>query len=69
MVQELADRVKERIRAWGLLAEGTLETQDSVLIFGTRNNLPVVLKVIKLIFNTFKSEVLCLELLTAVDLV
>jgi streptomycin 6-kinase len=47
MIQALRDRVAERIRAWELTAEGTLETPGSVLVFGTRGHRALVLKVIK----------------------
>jgi streptomycin 6-kinase len=43
----LVDRVRERIRDWSVVAEDTLETQSSFIVFGRRGNQPVVLKVMR----------------------
>ncbi|HEV7591310.1 MAG TPA: hypothetical protein VGO40_24570, partial [Longimicrobium sp.] len=43
----LAERVEERIRGWGVVVERTLETESSVVAFGTRDGEPVVLKVVR----------------------
>ncbi|MFP5265366.1 MAG: aminoglycoside phosphotransferase family protein [Blastocatellia bacterium] len=40
------ERVEERIRAWGVVAEDTLHTQSSFVAFGRRRDQPVVLKVV-----------------------
>jgi streptomycin 6-kinase len=39
--------VTERLRDWRVIPEDDLETQDSYLVFGSRDDRPVVLKVIK----------------------
>jgi streptomycin 6-kinase len=44
---EIRSRVEDRIRAWRVVVERTLETESSVLAFGRRDRQPVVLKVIK----------------------
>lgn len=44
---ELRIRVEERITAWQVTVERLTETESSVLVFGYRENQPVVLKVIK----------------------
>jgi len=43
----LAQRIEERARAWGVTVERTLETESSVVAFGTRGGEPVVLKVVR----------------------
>lgn len=43
----LAERVDERVRAWGVAVERTLETESSVVLFGTRGGEGVVLKVVR----------------------
>jgi streptomycin 6-kinase len=43
----LAERVEERVRGWGVAVERTLETESSVVAFGTRGGEPVVLKVVR----------------------
>ncbi len=40
-------RVEERIRAWNIVVEHTLETPSSFIVFGQRNLQPVVLKVVR----------------------
>jgi streptomycin 6-kinase len=40
-------RIEERVRAWGVAVERTLETPSSVVAFGTRGGEPVVLKVVR----------------------
>lgn len=40
-------RVEERVRAWGVVGEGTLQTHSSFLLFGKRGKQPVVLKVVR----------------------
>jgi streptomycin 6-kinase len=44
---ELRRRVEDRIAAWHILVEHTLETESSILAFGQRDNQSVVLKVIR----------------------
>ncbi len=44
---ELENRVQNRIAAWQVTVERLTETESSVLVFGYRENQPVVLKVIK----------------------
>lgn len=46
-VQQLKDRVHERVREWRITVEMTLETESAFLAFGTRGNEPVVLKVLR----------------------
>lgn len=41
------ERVEERVRAWNIAVEDTLETPSSILVFGNRNGQSVVLKVIR----------------------
>ena len=43
----MKDRVEEYARAWGVTVESTLDTQGSILAFGTRDGRPVVLKVVR----------------------
>jgi streptomycin 6-kinase len=43
----LAARVDDRVRAWEVVVERTLETESSVVMFGTRVGDPVVLKVVR----------------------
>jgi streptomycin 6-kinase len=43
----LAERIEERVRAWGVVMESTLETESSVVAFGTRGGEPVALKVVR----------------------
>ncbi|HVH25306.1 MAG TPA: aminoglycoside phosphotransferase family protein [Vicinamibacterales bacterium] len=47
ILPHLPDRVAELIREWGVVAEHTRETPDSILVFGTREDQAVVVKVIK----------------------
>jgi streptomycin 6-kinase len=58
---QLMERVEERIRDWKIVVQNTLETQSSFVIFGTRDNEPVVLKVIR----QFGDEWRCGEVLNA----
>ncbi len=44
---ELRSRVEERISAWRISVEHLVETESSVLVFGRRDDQPVVLKVIR----------------------
>lgn len=44
---ELLTRVCEHARSWGVVVGDKLETGSSLISFGNRDNLPVVLKVIK----------------------
>jgi streptomycin 6-kinase len=46
-LEPLHERVDERRRVWNIVIEDTLETPSSFIAFGTRNHLPVVLKVIR----------------------
>jgi streptomycin 6-kinase len=43
----LAERFDEHVRGWGVVVERTLETESSVVAFGTRGGEPVVLKVVR----------------------
>ena len=43
----LIERVEERVREWNVDVLDTLETESSFVAFGTRGNLPVVLKVLR----------------------
>ena len=45
--RRLAERVEEHVRGWGVVVESTLETESSVVAFGTRGGEPVVLKVVR----------------------
>lgn len=45
-VRPVLERFDERIADWNISVHDTLETRSSLLAFGTRGNLPVVLKVI-----------------------
>jgi streptomycin 6-kinase len=44
---ELCARIQRHAREWRVVVEDTFETESSVIAFGNRENLPVVLKVIK----------------------
>jgi len=44
---DLRSRVEDRIRDWGLIVEGTLETEGSIIAFGKQRSQPIVLKVVK----------------------
>jgi streptomycin 6-kinase len=57
------ERVEERIRGWKVVVQDTLETQSSYVAFGTREGVPVVLKVIR----DFGDEWRCGEVLNAFD--
>jgi streptomycin 6-kinase len=46
-VKSLQERVDERIREWGVVVQTTRETPSSHLVFGTRGDRGVVLKVIR----------------------
>ncbi|HEX8244474.1 MAG TPA: aminoglycoside phosphotransferase family protein, partial [Longimicrobium sp.] len=39
--------MRKRARAWGVAVESTLETPSSLVAFGARGRLPVVLKVVR----------------------
>jgi streptomycin 6-kinase len=41
------ERVEERVREWAIVAEDTVETESSFIVFGRQGNLPVVLKVLR----------------------
>src|SRR4051794_8733700 len=43
----LAERVEAHVRDWGVVVERVLETETSVVAFGTRGGEPVVLKVVR----------------------
>ncbi len=43
----MKDRLDRYARAWGVTVESTLDTQSSILAFGTRDDRPVVLKVVR----------------------
>jgi len=61
--QSLHDRVAERIREWRVIPGETRETDYSYLVFGRRDRLPVVLKVIKRLGDEWHSG----AILTAFD--
>ena len=61
--QQLAKRIEDRIRDWNVVVQDTLETQSSVLAFGTRGNQPVVLKVVRQPGDEWR----CGEVLNAFD--
>jgi streptomycin 6-kinase len=46
-VKHLMERVEERVRDWNVDVQDTQETQSSFVAFGTRGDLPVVLKVLR----------------------
>ena len=46
-MKSLQERVDERIREWGIVVQTTRETPSSHLVFGTRGDRGVVLKVIR----------------------
>lgn len=46
-IRPLMERVEERVRAWAIVAEDTVETESSFIVFGRRGPLPVVLKVVR----------------------
>lgn len=46
-VKQLGERVEERIRDWGVVAQDVLETHSSYVVFGRRGDRPVVLKVLR----------------------
>ena len=43
----LTGRIQDHAREWSVVVEDVFETESSAIAFGTRGNLPVVLKVIK----------------------
>jgi streptomycin 6-kinase len=44
---QLPERVDERCRAWGVIIDGSMETESSFIGFGRRGDQPVVLKVVR----------------------
>lgn len=46
-IRPLMERVEARVREWAIVAEDTVETESSFIVFGRRGNLPVVLKVLR----------------------
>src|SRR5262245_28817880 len=44
---DLGRRVEERVRTWRVAVEHRTETESSVLLFGRRDDRPVVLKIVK----------------------
>jgi hypothetical protein len=46
-LQAVKDRLARCVRDWGVTVESTLDTQSSILAFGTRGDRAVVLKVIR----------------------
>jgi streptomycin 6-kinase len=46
-VRSLLEIFEERVRDWNIVVQDTLETQSSFIAFGRRDNLPVVLKVVR----------------------
>ena len=47
VIGQLMERVEERIREWHVVVQETFETPSSVVAYGTRDDEPVVLKVIR----------------------
>src|SRR6202165_1706955 len=45
--RQLGDRFEDRVRDWCVVVNETLETESSLIGFGTRGDQPVVLKVVK----------------------
>ncbi|HSU16106.1 aminoglycoside phosphotransferase family protein [Longimicrobium sp.] len=43
----LAERMEERLRAWGVRPDSTRETESSLVAFGTRGGQPVVVKLVR----------------------
>jgi streptomycin 6-kinase len=60
---KLLHRIQEYARAWGVVVENTFETESSVIAFASRDQQPVVLKVIKRIGDEWDSG----EILDAFD--
>jgi streptomycin 6-kinase len=58
-----SDRIQKHAREWGVVVEDALETETSVISFGTRNSRSVVLKVIKQPCDEWRSG----EILEAFD--
>jgi streptomycin 6-kinase len=52
---ELRLRVKDRITAWRVVVEHMAETESSVLVFGRRDDQPVVVKVVKRVGDEWQS--------------
>jgi streptomycin 6-kinase len=46
-IRPLVERVKERVHEWNILVQDTLDTQSSLIVYGRRNDQPVVLKVLR----------------------
>ncbi|HEX8907483.1 MAG TPA: aminoglycoside phosphotransferase family protein [Longimicrobiaceae bacterium] len=42
-----AERMRERVRAWGVSVDATLETESSLVAFGTRGGEAVALKIVR----------------------
>jgi len=59
----MMERVEERVRAWNITVETTLETESSFLAFGTQGSLPVVLKVVRALGDEWRAG----EILEAFD--
>jgi len=47
ILKAMSERVEERVRDWGVVVHGTLETQSSFIAFGKRRDQSIVLKVIR----------------------
>ena len=62
-VRSVLERFEELVRDWNIVVQDTLETQSSLLAFGTRGNLPVVLKVMRQLGDEWR----CAEVLDAFD--
>jgi hypothetical protein len=45
--RQLRDRFEDRVRDWCVVVNETLETESSLIGFGTRGDQPAVLKVVK----------------------
>jgi streptomycin 6-kinase len=60
---QFIERVEERVRDWQVVVQDILETQSSYVAFGTRENVPVVLKVIRHLGDEWR----CGEVLKAFD--
>jgi len=67
-LKAMSERVDERVRDWGVVVQGTLETEGSFIAFGKRGARSVVLKVIRQPGDEWRcGEVLAVEDGVAVD--
>lgn len=61
--RQLTERLAERVREWNLSVETTVETESSVLAFGTRGTQAVVLKLLRAVGDEWRAG----EVLQAFD--